>query len=467
VLFDLYYAGYLSLSSLLLTLCGAGVIIAFGILLRRLKVFLSLKQFAFCFILLSLICLITPAFYWLPLFAAISALLLIEGLIISVIVRGAGLHCNTLSYHHSPGIAFAGTREDIASNIKTPDKKFGISAQLFRRMIMKYMILRIDGTDSAHCVIPPEGDTQSIRVSFLGDSIREKIPVLFILRGHDRESTLFASLSARFPFSLFVPWRQQLLWKLPEIPILSSTYTPLAGQQTMNRIDEKMKKRPIKRESRIRTEAFLHLGAFSPGEPLSQVDFRASLRAGEIISRKYSHTIEMNCMVAFGFGRRARASSTGEILSSALGRVITENVIMGIGSEVCVFDMVLRSRHRLGTGSTRALSFGAEVAQIQPSHYEEDELCILEGMGQRIRDYTHLRIIIAWGGSFDPSRAIELAMMFKKNGTQCEIQIIAPEVIAILNEQKDAEASKFFAQLMDHYTQLARSAGITILWSGE
>jgi hypothetical protein len=85
-------------------------------------------------------------------------------------------------------------------------------------------------------------------------------------------------------------------------------------------------------------------------------------------------------------------------------------------------------------------------------------------LGLSIRDYTHLKIIVAWGGQFDISRALHASEFFRKNGTICEIRIIAREVFAILNGQKQTEPAKFFLDIMNRYTEQARSRGIRIIW---
>jgi hypothetical protein len=111
------------------------------------------------------------------------------------------------------------------------------------------------------------------------------------------------------------------------------------------------------------------------------------------------------------------------------------------------------------------LRFGSEVAELNPTHFEEDEFCILDGMKNSMRDYTHLRIISSWGGTFDPSRAISVASMFRKQGVQCEIQIIAPDVLGTIEERKESDTSHFFISLMEKYTQDARNAGISLIWN--
>jgi hypothetical protein len=137
---------------------------------------------------------------------------------------------------------------------------------------------------------------------------------------------------------------------------------------------------------------------------------------------------------------------------------------LGFSTDVCVFDTVKRYNKRIGSGRSSALGLGKELASMHPTHYEEDELCILDGLGRSIRDYTHLRIIISWGGHFDISRAIHLANMFRKNGIDCEIRIICSVVFNVLNQRKNQPAYTFFMNIMNKAAAQARKNGIRLLW---
>ncbi|HEY1406824.1 MAG TPA: hypothetical protein VF857_09460, partial [Spirochaetota bacterium] len=456
---DLYHAGFITLTSLLLTAGGGVMIIATGIILNKIRIALYLRQFAVFFIIVAVVCLLLPAISWLPVFTALITLLFIEGIFLGIAVRAGRLYDAELSYKYSPKMAFVGVKDALAIHYQPTGNRI---SSLFRKRIARYLELSIDGTDSVHCETLT---SEKIPLFIENNSVRDTIPVTFTLRGHDKKGRLHGSISLKKPYLYFFPWRQRITWNLPEIPVLSTTFAPLAGKTVVNRLDDRMKRRATRRESRIRTDAFLHLGAFAPGEPLAQIDFRASLRAGEIMSRKFAHTIDLSCLVAVGFGRRARASNTGELLIGALGRVLSENVSSGIASEVVLFDMAKRIDERLGHGSQRALHFGSDVAELNPTHYEEDEYSILDGMKSSIRDYTHLRILVSWGGTFDTTRAISVASLFRKQGVQCEIQIIAPDVLTTIEERKDSDTSRFFLQLMEKYTQDARSAGVTLVWN--
>jgi len=328
----------------------------------------------------------------------------------------------------------------------------------------RYCDLDIDGIDSPHCETIPNMKSSRISMERNGNVLDQTLPVRFVLRGHDEGSILYCSLALKKPWSYFIPWRQRLTLHLPPIPVLSGTFAPLAGKPLNIPREEKLTRHATERISRLRTDSFLHIAPYTPGEPLSQIDFKSTLRAGEIVSRKYAQTIDLNCLVALGFGRRAHASREGERLMSELGTVLSENVSLDIASDVAVFDTIKNSHHRLGRTRQSALSFGREIAALQPSHYEEDEYSIIEGLGLSIRDYTHLKIIIAWGGQFDVSRALHASELFRKNGTVCEIRVIAREVFAILNGQKGTESAKFFTDIMNRYTEQARATGVRLVW---
>jgi len=459
VIFDLYHAGMLPLSSLLLTIfCGLGIIAA-GIALSRLRISISLGQFSVILLLVSALCAVLPASAWLFALAVLLSALFAGGIALALIVRSGKIRTAVLNYKYSPRMAFVGVKDSLTVQFQDNKKSRG---SLIRTIIMRFLEIDIDGTDSVHCETIPSG---RIPFFFEENSLRDSVPVLFMLRGHDRGATLYGSILLRKPFSFFFPWRQRITWDLPDIPVLSTSFAPLAGKTVLSRLDDRMKRRATRKESRIRTDAFLHLGLYSPGEPLSQIDFRASMKTGQIISRKFAHTIDMTCLVAVGFGRRAQASGSGEYIISALGRVLAENVSMGIASEVLLFDIGTRIRKNVGLGSRSALHFGSEVAELNPSHFEEDEYCILDKAEHSVGEYTHLRIITAWGGTFDPSRAISAASVFRKQGIQCEIQVIAPEVLATLEDRKGSDSSRFFMGIMDQYAKEAQGAGITLVWN--
>jgi hypothetical protein len=462
VIFDLYYHDILTLHSLVFILSGVIIIIAAGIFLYRLRIAIRLRQFAVFFAVISPIFIFAPSHVWLVIFCVITTLFLTEGIALGIICRFTGLPSLSLSYQYSPKIAFVGVSDNLIIHMISPQSTF---RSCFSLALYRYALFEITGTDSLHCEIAhPKKGTTSMPFFFSRGTSPHQIPVMFTLRGFDSGSMVYASLSFQLPWSFICPWRYRIRMPLPDIPVLSSTFAPLAGKVVLSRIDDRMKRRATRMESRLRTDAFLHLGPYTAGEPISQIDFRASMRSNDIISKKFAHTIDLTCLVALGFGRRAYASGTGEILAASLGRILSENVSMGIGSEVIIFDTATRIRERLRTSSPDMLRFGQDLAGIHPTHLEEDEFCILDGIGRSIRDYTHLRILVAWGGSFDQSRAIYAASLFKKNGVLCEIQVVAPEVLSIIDEKKESDTSRFFKKLMDQYTASARSAGITLSW---
>ena len=86
-------------------------------------------------------------------------------------------------------------------------------------------------------------------------------------------------------------------------------------------------------------------------------------------------------------------------------------------------------------------------------------------MAHSIGEYTHLRIITAWGGTFDQSRALSAVSLFRKRGVQCEIQVIAPEVLSTIEDRGDSESTRLFMKLMDGYAKEAQAAGISLLWN--
>lgn len=443
---------------MLTVLCGLGIV-AIGISLSRLKITVSLGRFSCVLLLVSALCAFLPAAAWLPTLTVFLVVFFIEGIFLAIIVRSGKCLVAELSYKYSPRMAFVDVNDEVLIRFKQSNHS------LYRhaiRFISRFIELEIDGTDSVHCTT-----IGKVRLScfFESDSLRDTVPVNFILRGHDRGSIIYGSFVLRKPISFLFPWKQRITWNLPEIPVLSTAFAPLAGKTVVSRLDDRMKRRATRKESRIRTDAFLHLGPYSPGEPLSQIDFRASLRAGQIMSRKFAHTIDMTCLVAVGFGRRAQSSGSAEQIISALGRVLSENVSMGIASEILLFDMGTRIRKNIGLGSSSALRFGSDVAELNPTHFEEDEYCILDGAAHSIGEYTHLRIITAWGGTFDQSRALSAVSIFRKRGVQCEIQVIAPEVLSAIEDRGDIESTRLFMKLMDEYSKEAQAAGISLLWN--
>jgi hypothetical protein len=458
VIYDLYTQGILSFSSLIYSLIGVALLLSAGIALFKLKVSISLLSFSGVFAFFALLCVLMPPVWWLKVFVFLLFIFFATGLFIGFMSRRANLPNARLSYRHSPSIAFVGIDDAIEISI-VHDKKF---QEIAHRFMDRYCDLDIDGIDSPHC----ESVLHNSRIPMNrnGNIIDTTLPVSFILRGHDEGSILYCSLALKKPWSYLIPWRQRLTLRLPSIPVLSSTFAPLAGKPLNIPREEKLTRHATEKISRLRTEAFLHIAPYTPGEPLSQIDFKSSLRAGEIVSRKYARTIDLNCLIALGFGRRAHASSEGERLVSELGTVLSENVSQDIASDVAIFDTIKNSHHKIGRSRQSALAFGRQIAPLQPSHYEEDEYSIVEGLGLTIRDYTHLKIIVAWGGQFDISRALHASEFFRKNGTVCEIRVIAREVFALINGQKGTEPAKFFLEIMNRYTEQARSSGVRLVW---
>jgi hypothetical protein len=458
VLFDLFNIGIIDKLYVVYTLSGCLIIIGGSYLLYRLRVTVSFYRFSFFLLLYALICIVIPVRTWLPFTLCIISLYIFGGIFIGIISYRAGFNTLLCTYMLSPKLAFTGSKEECSLFFNNAScDKHTISLRFFNT----FGIIKVDGTDSPHCSIVEESIISTRRSE---QRLIDKIPVRFVLRGYDQNSSLYYSVCVKFPLSLIMPFSVRYAGILPEIPVLTATFAPLAGKSRLINREEKITQHPTEKVSRIKTDSFLHISPYSPGESLSQIDFKASARVGEIVSRKYSKTIDLSCLVALGFGKRAMADRTGERLMAELGTVLSDNVSLGFSTDVCVFDVVKRYNKRIGTGRGSALGLGKELASLHPTHYEEDELCILDGLGRSIRDYTHLRIIISWGGHFDISRTIHMANLFRKNGVDCEIRVIASVVFDVLNQRKNQPAYAFFIKMMNKAAMQARKSGVRLLW---
>jgi hypothetical protein len=458
VIFDLFNIGIIDKLYVVYTISGCLIIIGGSYLLHRLHVTITFYRFALFLLLYALICIVIPVRIWLPFTLVFISMYISGGIILGIASARAGFNDLQCKYTLSPNLAFTGSKDELELyfiNNRCGKNRFSLN------FFQKLGIIKTDGTDSPHCSIISESKLSARRSEH---RLVAKIPVAFILRGYDQKSSLYYSVCMKFPLSIILPFSVRYTSIMPEIPVLTATFAPLAGKSYLSNREEKITQHSTEQVSRIKTDSFLHISPYSPGESLSQIDFKASARIGDIVSRKYSKTIDLSCLVALGFGRRAMADRTGERCMAELGTVLSDNVSLGFSTDVCVFDTVKRFNKKIGTGRSSALGLGKELASIHPTHYEEDELCILDGLGRSIRDYTHVRIILSWGGHFDVSRAIHMADMFRKNGVDCEIRVIATVVFHVLHQRKNQPAYNFFVNIMNKAASQARRSGIRLLW---
>ena len=447
--YELYAQGIITLSTLLISLGLFALILVFSIILYRSRIFLSMKYFSFAVLISAAVCFFLPPELWLKITAVMILSGFVQGIVLHFFVRLSGINEIDLKYSHAR-IAFVGINEELSAEIKI--KRFAYLA--------KYFCYNIEGTDSCYSRIKPEAKI----FSYLpGRKLSFAVDVSFALRGYDKDSNMFGYVALKYPYNLIFPWRKKTVLTLPELAILSSSFAVFAGKK-IPKSDDLNKATPVRRLAKLRTESFLHLAKFSAGESLSQIDFRASMRSNEIISKKYSKSVDLRALTAIGFGRRVLSAGVPEEMLSVFGKMIAENFAKGIQTDAVLFDMSCRQNYDLSTDPVKALRFGKDIASVQPTVHEEDEFCIPETIGRRIRDYTHFRLLIAWGGTFDCSRAIEVASMFVKNGADSQINIYAPEVFSILDKNPEAKASLFFKKLMDEYTDKAKKCGVDVIW---
>lgn len=447
--YELYAQGIITLSTLLISLALLAVILVFSVILYRSRIFISMKYFSFAILLSAGVCFFLPPELWLKIAAVMIVFGFIQGILLCLFMKLSGIDGINLKYSHAR-IAFVGIDETLSAEVKI--------RRLF--FLSKFFNYYIEGSDSCYLRIKPE----TKQFSYLpGKILTFIIDVSFALRGYDKDSNLFGYIALKYPYNLIFPWRKKAVFILPELAILSSSFAVFAGKK-IPKSDDLNKLTPVRRLSKLRTESFLHLAKFSAGESLSQIDFRASMRSKEIISKKYSKSIDLRALTAIGFGRRVLSAGVPEEMLSIFGKMIAENFAKGIHTDAVLFDMACRQNYDLSTDPAKALRFGKDIASVQPTVHEEDEFCIPETIGRRIRDYTHFRLLTAWGGSFDCSRAIEVASMFVKNGADAEINIYAPEVFSILDKNADTKASVFFGKLMDEYSMKAKKCGVDVIW---
>lgn len=459
--FDLYNLGIISHRTVALTAAGIVVLAAVSVVIRILKVSISLYAFALFYAFVALCFSLLPSRYWLLFYIPLILLFFVSafsGAYIFSRVYGRGLSAH---FENSVKITFVGCSDTVVLLGKSAENLSYTGRAFFSRLVR----LHIAGADNPHYVIQ-RGDlpvviTQSRNMN---ERVTVNIPVKFIMRGYDTGSSLYCHLGLCYPWCIIVPWKKNITAAMPPISILNASFAALSGNPRMiNRI-EKPAQTVLPQISRVGTDNFLHLGPYTPGEPLSRVDMKASLRGQEVISKKYARTIDLHRLVAVGYGRRVFASESADRILSEFGTVLSESKSADTQVDAVLFDMTKRCEMILGNEPARILSFSQKIASMRPSHFEEDEFSIIDGLGQRIKNYTHLTIIVAWGGQFDVSRSIEVASLFRAHGAQCEIRIVAGAVLSVLKGGGDNEANEFFRDIMESYCVQARSRGIFLSW---
>ena len=450
MLADLYNNGIIGLSTLSISFTLLLVVIFFSFIAYKTGIIVGICGFSAAIVFILTVCLMLPPSWWLY---AVSSFILFQffcGFVFALIVGLSGASRYTCEYSHLSN-AFAGSNGILLLSYK-PSLKFAF--------ITGKIQFHLEGSDSSYISFQPIKE----KLGFCrGSSCTIQLEASFIMRGYDRKSFLYALVEPAFPFSIAVLWKKRVKIMLPEMHVLSSSFAFFEGKKIPSSESEN-RRTPVRRISKMRTENFLHLSKYSPGESVSRIDFKATMRSNDIISKKYSKSVDLRSLTAMGFGRRVVASGVCEGLLSEFGKMIAENFSTGICTDAAVFDMVKRHEYNLSLNPHSAIKKARDLSSVMPSVHEEDEFCLSDGLGMRIRDYTHVRILTAWGGSFDCSRAIEAASVFVKNGADAEIRIYAPGVLSVIDQNPESSASDFFKKLMNEYYDKGRRCGVIISW---
>ncbi len=460
MIFDYYNLGIISFRTLALTLFGVVLLFFAAFILRRLRVNVPLVPFASFYAVLALAGIFVPPMYWLWLYLSLIIAGIVSGVLSAVLFRFIGALSLSARYAEYTSLAFTDCDDTI---ILATSQQSGRRSRLALRLC-RFLSLRLAGSDSPHFVVPELSLQFMPEARDAGIALRTELAVSYVLRGHDANSFLFCSLGWIRPLKFLIPWQMRLAIRLPEITVLSATFSRLAVSSRIRPRLEMQRQHPTMLISRMSNDSFLHLGSYSAGEPLSRIDVKASMRSADIISKKYARTIDIVHLLALGFGRRVFSSGSADRMMAELGTVLSESRATGASTELAIFDMTKRYQENLGTDAARMLSFAKTIASLRPEHYEEDEFSILDGLGQRLKYYTHLTILVAWGGHFDISRAIEAASVFRRSGTSCEIRVVAAGVFSVLNQRKESPESAFFYELINTYTAQASKRGIAVHW---
>ena len=447
------------------TLAGAALIFASAWYLNRLKMIIPMKRFIALVVLITAFCLFVHAALWIYITLLITAWFMGTGIVTGSLLRRYGLLDLEADWHGNTPFSFVGRTMNISLTLKKPETSPVIKK--IKEWLKHRGELLLEGSDSNHYAVTNETERSSFPLAYTDDSeLNHFCEVEFILRGHDSGSSLYMAYQFVKPWSYILPWQQRLKLTIPDITILSSGFASFAGINIPPK-KENEKNHPIRRESRLQTESFLHIGEYSTGEPLARLDFKTGLRLNQLVSRKYSETIELRCLVALGLGRRARAARSTELLLSRLGRVLAENASSRISSDLVIFDLAKRYEKQLGYNPRKILEAGRELSFINASYLEEDEFVLTEIPGRRIRDYTWLRLIVSWGGRIDLTRTLEAASLYKKNGVRVEVTVIAPELLDVLEKNRNSSAAVFFLEMMKQNQHKAEKAGIRLNWLPE
>lgn len=453
--------GYIAVAPLVATVIGCVLIVAVSFILNRLRVIISLSRFLVLIAAVIFLCLVLPPAWWLGVMLIAISIFLFSGLMLGWLCNHYKFLNLYVYWQNGKTPCFVGQTNRFYLKRELSDSGNYLLNHL-KSFLVNSGELVVEGIDSNHYRSVTQFQKLHLPEKENMESV-SSVDVIYTLRGCDTDTTLFLVYQLPFPWSLLVPWQKRKKISIPEKDVLSSGFATFAGVNLAKK-RESSEKKIIRRESRFQSDHFLHISDYQPGEPLTRIDFKSSQRVNQLVSRKYAEAIDLRCLVAVGLGKRAMASQAADNIMDHLGKILTENSSAQINSDLVVFDLGIIREWRLDYNVQKILGAARDLSLMNASRYEEDELAVLDMLGQRIGDYSHLRLIVAWGGRFDVSRALELAEIFIRKHVKVEISVVATDVLETLEKNSDTDSALFFSEIMTDTVNKARKIGVNLNW---
>jgi hypothetical protein len=411
------------------------------------------------FILMGFV--LIPLNYWLPLICITIGALIFSGLVFVALYKYTGMQHHRIK-KTALGFAFVNSKTQYAVCLSDDEIQGSRYLKPLRLALNKWMTFEILSSNSSHHRLEQSNHRIFIPPFCSKGNPKSEFRVRFVMRGIECGSTLFCRIKAKGLRGLICPWEIPIELKFPDEDVLSEGFCR-SQKPYANTENPSAPLNSVSKETLFASDHFLHLGPYQRGEKLSLIHFPASLRLAKPVSRKFSAPMEAKALVALGFGRRVKNSGTAELCLSAVGQILAEHRNAKVTSDIVVFDMV-RLLQTSCSPQKPLLQVARNLCQLTPGTEEEDEFCILEELGQKIRSYQVVRFVLGSAGTLDFARLFTVGRLFRKNGVKVVASVFIPELFK--NSPNHADIANYFI-LTEMALEVQKEAlrnGVELLW---